>query len=230
MMQRKISWLIALTVAGFVLAEPVAYAGGNPIKGASVYRACAACHSIEPGRHMTGPSLAGIWGRKAGTVEKFARYSPALKAAGIVWNEETLDAWLSDPRKLVPGTSMSFRGMNDGRARGDLIAFLKNPAAVAQTGEGGRAIRPPKMPNLKSLSPPRHVTAVVYCRDTYRVITADGVEHPFWEFNLRFKTDSSDDGPTKGNPALLSAGMGGDRASVIFADPSEMGTFIEKKC
>ena len=86
------------------------------------------------------------------------------------------------------------------------------------------------MPNLKSLSPQQHVTAVLYCRDTYRVATADGAEHPFWEFNLRFKTDSGDNGPTKGNPALLPAGMGGDRASVIFADPSEMGTFIEKKC
>jgi len=61
-----------------------ARAEGDPARGAQVYRACAACHSLQPDRNMTGPSLAGLWHRKAGSVGSFRRYSPALKGADIV--------------------------------------------------------------------------------------------------------------------------------------------------
>ncbi|HXV23008.1 MAG TPA: c-type cytochrome [Alphaproteobacteria bacterium] len=77
--------------------------GADSAKGERLFRACAACHTTEPGRHLTGPSLAGVFGRTAGTEEGFRRYSDALKSADLVWDETTLDAWLANPRALVPG-------------------------------------------------------------------------------------------------------------------------------
>jgi len=85
-------------------------------------------------------------------------------------------------------------------------------------------------PNLKKLDANRRVSAITLCRDTYRVTTADGRSRDFWERNLRFKTDSSDDGPEKGAPAMLGAGMMGDRAAVIFAAPDEISALISRKC
>ena len=77
----------------------------------------------------------------------------------------------------------------------------------------------------------QQVTSLRHCRDTYEVTTADGKTRKFWEFNLRFKTDSSDKGPPKGKPVLLRAGMmGGDRSFVIFNSPKEISGFIEQKC
>ena len=86
------------------------------------------------------------------------------------------------------------------------------------------------VPNLKTLEPNMLVKAITYCRDTYRVTTADGKTRAFWERNLRLKTDSSKDGPLSGAPALLSAGMMGDRADVIFAAPEEISKAIEARC
>ena len=85
-------------------------------------------------------------------------------------------------------------------------------------------------PNLKKLEPGQQVKAITYCRDTYRVTTADGKTRPIWERNLRFRTDSSQDGPEKGAPAITPAGMMGDRAAVIFAAPEEMEKMIESRC
>jgi cytochrome c len=84
-------------------------------------------------------------------------------------------------------------------------------------------------PNLKSLEPAKQVKAITYCRDTYRA-TADGKTRAFWERNLRFTTDSSQDGPEKGTPAIMPAGMMGDRAAVIFAAPKEITKMIEARC
>jgi cytochrome c len=85
-------------------------------------------------------------------------------------------------------------------------------------------------PNLKKLEAAERVQAIRHCEDTYIVTTADGKTRDFWERNLRFKTDSSDEGPVKGAPAILRAGMMGDRASVIFAAPNEFGKFISTRC
>jgi cytochrome c len=74
------------------------------------------------------------------------------------------------------------------------------------------------------------VQVISYCGDTYRVTTGDGKTRAFWERNLRLKTDSSNDGPQKGAPALLPAGMAGDRADVIFAAPDEISAFIAQRC
>jgi cytochrome c len=217
-------------------------ADGNAARGQRVFGACAACHSLQPDQNMTGPSLAGLWGRKAGTSPSFDRYSPALKSANLIWNDKTLDEWIEDPQHLVPDNQMTFAGIKDGRQRADLLAFLKQVtqpgASVAQQGgqTGGMGggmggmMGGGRVPNLKKLDPEDRVQAISYCKDTYTITTADGQTRKFWERNLRLKTDASGDGPQKNAPALVGAGMMGDRADVIFADPSEISGFIASKC
>lgn len=119
-----------LLASTFVIASPVS-AAGDPEKGAQAYRVCAGCHSLEPGRHLSGPSLARVYGRKAGTVEGFVQYSKALKQSKIVWNEKTLDAWIKKPDALIPGNLMPFPGIPDPNARADLVAFLKTAGGTA---------------------------------------------------------------------------------------------------
>lgn len=87
-----------------------------------------------------------------------------------------------------------------------------------------------RVPNLRSIQASERVTGITHCRDTYRVTTADGKTRAFWERNLQIKTDSSKDGPENGAPAILSAGMMGDRADVIFAGPEEISKMIEPRC
>src|SRR5262249_15936 len=95
----------------------LAHAPGDPPRGSAILRCCASCHSVTPGENMTGPSLAGIWNRKAATGESFSRYSEALKHSNIVWNDATLDRWLTAPEKLIPGTSMTFPGIKEAKDR-----------------------------------------------------------------------------------------------------------------
>src|SRR5712675_1962001 len=206
---------------------------GDAARGQQDFRACAPCHSLEPDRNMTGPSLAKLWGRKAGSLPSFERYSEALKASGIIWDDRSLDGWLTDPDRMVPDNEMPFNGIKDTRVRVDLLAFLKEatkPGAPQQTAQQGGMMGGGPDPNLKKLEPGIQVKAITYCHDTYRVTTADGKTRAFWERNLRFKTDASNDGPEKGAPAILPAGMMGDRASVVFAVPDEISKLIEQRC
>jgi cytochrome c len=208
-------------------------AAGDPKRGAQVFQACIACHSAQPEEHLTGPSLAHVWKRKAGTVEKFLRYSDALKSADIVWNEATLDKWLSDPAQLVPGTSMTFPGLKAGKDRHDVIAYLQavseGKAPSAEPRGGGMMMQSGKV-DLKKAPPAGQVVSINHCGDTYAVATADGKVDKVWEFNLRFKTDSSKEGPLPGKPVIVGAGMQGDRASVVFAKPGEISGFIKQSC
>jgi cytochrome c len=232
-----ITGLITLLSLSAALAEQ-----GDAGRGQRDFRVCAPCHSLEPDRNMTGPSLFHLWGRKAGGLSSFDRYSEVLKSSGIVWDDRALDGWLTDPQRMVPNNDMPFEGIKDAHARVDLLAFLKDatkgggPQQMAQQGGmGGKAGMGGMMgagrdPNLKSLEPGRQVKAITYCHDTYRVSTADGKTRAFWERNLRFMTDSSQDGPEKGAPAIMPAGMMGDRASVIFAAPEEINKMIEARC
>ena len=207
-------------------------AEGNSARGQRVFGACAACHSLKPDQNMTGPSLADLWNRKAGSLPSFTRYSPALKSANIVWNDKTLDDWIADPEHFIADNQMIFAGIKDARQRADLLAFLKQatqPGAVAQGGTGG-GMMGGGPPNLKNPAAESRVQAISRCKDTYTITTANGQTRKFWERNLRIKTDSSGDGPEKNAPALVGAGMMGDRADVIFADPSEISSFIASKC
>jgi cytochrome c len=216
----------------------LAFSDGNSTRGQRVFNACAACHSLQPDQNMTGPSLAGLWNRKAGSVMSFSRYSPALKSANIVWNDKTLDDWITDPQDLVPGNQMTFPGVKDARQRADLLAFLKEAtqpgASSAQQGASmggmGGMMGGGQVPDLKNLDPAARVQEITYCKDTYTVTTANGQTRKFWERNLRLKTDASGDGPEKNAPALVGAGMVGDRADVIFAAPEEISGFIKPGC
>lgn len=213
--------LAALTTLAF--GAP-AHGEGDLVRGAQAARVCMECHSFVPGRHMTGPSLAGVWGRKAGTAAGFARYSDALKRSDLVWDERHLDAWLTNPAGVIPGNAMDFPGIADARTRADLLAYLK---AVST----GRVSAPDRgLPNLKEADAASQVTAIRFCGDTYRLTMANGETHAFWEFNLRFKTDGSADGPLAGKPVLLGTGMRGDRAAVVFSRPEEISGFIRRQC
>jgi cytochrome c len=218
-------------------AMSAAKAEGDPKHGATVYRACVACHSLEPHLHLTGPSLAGLWGKKAASVDDFPRYSTALKAQAFIWDETTLDAWVANPEAFVKDNYMTFRGINDDKARGDLIAFLR--LALAPDGAKSvvaKGLIPEQMARgqapepLDRATPEEQVASVRHCRNTFFVVTADGVERPFWEMNLRLKVDSSATGPKGGKPVLTPSGMQGDRASLVFSDPAQISAFVQSKC
>ncbi|MBA4742771.1 MAG: c-type cytochrome [Azoarcus sp.] len=195
--------------------------------GQQHFRGCAACHSTEPGDHRTGPSLARIFGRTAGTIEDFPRYSSALRESGLNWDAATLDRWLENPAGLVPGTTMAFPGIPEAEARHALIGYLET---LARNGNTPRAAVTPPLPDLKQLSALQSVQAIRHCGDSYYVTVGDGSEHPFWEFNLRFKTDTSARGPLPGQPVIVGQGMRGDRAQIVFAAPAEISTFINSEC
>ena len=83
---------------------------------------------------------------------------------------------------------------------------------------------------LRDAGPAQQVTAIRHCHGTYIVTTADGGERPYWEMNLRLKTDTASTGPKPGHPIIVGAGMMGDRVSIIFADPSEIGATVKSRC
>jgi cytochrome c len=104
-------------------------ASGDAARGEKVYQDCMLCHSLD--QNEIGPKHRGVFGRKAGSVADYG-YSAALKASNIVWNESTLDRWLTDPQALVPGTKMLF-SVDDAQDRTDVIAFLKEKAGNDQS-------------------------------------------------------------------------------------------------
>lgn len=226
-----------LTVLAFVATTAHAQSDGDPKRGAAQYRACVSCHSLEPGTHLTGPSLAGLWGAKAGRADGFVRYSHGLSSADFTWDEATLDGWLADPRAMIPDTRMIFRGIADDRARADLLAFLAiamAPGGAKALIDGGLApadtVRGQKPESLMAPPPHARVTKIRHCRDSYFVTTADGTETPYWEMNLRFKLDTRDTGPEPDQPVIVGSGMMGDRASVVFARLEELSRFIAEAC
>jgi cytochrome c len=113
----------AAAVLTTLLLTGAARADGDAARGEARFQDCAACHKLEAGANSVGPSLHGIFTRKAGELPDF-RYSPALKRSGIVWTPQTLDAFLTNPQALVPGNRMPYAGMADASNRADLIAYL----------------------------------------------------------------------------------------------------------
>ena len=107
--------------AGSAAAE-MAAAEGDPMRGKAIYSRCLACHALE--RDRVGPRHCGLFGRRAGTVPDF-HYSDAMRRSGIVWSEATLDRFLEDALKTVPGTIMGYAGVKDPNERRDLIAWLR---------------------------------------------------------------------------------------------------------
>jgi cytochrome c len=115
--------LTVLAVSVAMLAS--AASAQDMAAGKASFAKCKACHSLEEGKNVIGPSLHGLFGRKAGTVPKFS-YSQSNKNSGIEWSEEALFKYLEDPQKAVPGTKMVFPGIKSEKERRDLIAYLKD--------------------------------------------------------------------------------------------------------
>jgi cytochrome c len=229
---RRRDWVRACAAIAVASAPALAAAAGDPLAGAQAFRFCVACHSIEPDRNMTGPSLANVFGRRAGSLATFHRYSDAVKQWGLVWDEQTLNAWLANPSAFIPGNDMRFQGIADAQTRSNLIAYLK----AAAEGKGRSLAFQAGMnmagglPDLKQAEPERRVKAIRYCGDTYTVTTSAGKTFKFWEFNLRFKSDSSSQGPRQGEPVLVGQGMQGDRAQIVFSSAAELAALIRSEC
>jgi cytochrome c len=178
-----------------------------------------------------------MWGRRAATLSDFARYTRALKKSEIVWDETTLYAWIADPQLMVPGTTMTFRGIGNGKAREDLVSFLRlalapnGTAKVLKEGLIPAGMAQGQIPaDLSSVGPNQRITEIRHCGDAYHVTTADGAKFPFWETNVRLKIDTSPRGPRSGAPVLHRSGMVGDRVSVIFSSLAELRQYIAEKC
>ena len=123
----------ALRVAGLALAVALVTASrlsgaeGDAVRGQKLYEECIACHSLEPGLHGIGPSLHGVFNRRAGGLSDY-RYSPAFKRSGIVWTADTLDAFIADSQQFLPANRMPYAGMPNADDRADLIAYLQQTA------------------------------------------------------------------------------------------------------
>ncbi|NIJ08504.1 cytochrome c [Sphingomonas vulcanisoli] len=120
----------AIVLAMSALAVPFALeaqtvpSAPNPVRGKQLFLQCQACHTIAPGApNAVGPNLSGVVGAKAASRPGYA-YSPALSASGLNWNATSLDAFIKRPSQAVPGTKMTFGGIADAKARGDIIAYL----------------------------------------------------------------------------------------------------------
>jgi cytochrome c len=114
--------LLVLTVISIAAGTSVAPAQAIE-KGQQVFAACAACHA--PDKNGIGPKLAGVIGRTSGSVEGF-HYSRAMRNAKIIWDANTLDAYLAEPQKVVPGNLMPFSGIADSHERSEVIAYLES--------------------------------------------------------------------------------------------------------
>lgn len=110
-----------------VMATCPSDAGGDAGRGQRFYEECIACHSLERGVHGIGPSLHGVFNRRAGELSDY-RYSPALKRSGIVWTADTLDAFIADSQQFLPANRMPYAGMPNAADRADLIAYLQQVA------------------------------------------------------------------------------------------------------
>ena len=110
--------LMALLLIGTARAD------GDAARGEAKFQDCAACHKLELGANNVGPSLHGIFERKAGDLADF-RYSPAIKRSGIAWTPETLEKFIADPQAMVPGNRMPYAGMASASDRADLMAYLQ---------------------------------------------------------------------------------------------------------
>lgn len=119
--RRRVLGMLAVAVLESLL---VAQAGAqDAASGKQVFAQCSVCHSVD-GSNGAGPTLQGIVGSKAGTVPSF-RFSRAMKSSNIIWDDTTLNAFIADPQKVIPGNVMPFSGLADAKQRADVIAYFK---------------------------------------------------------------------------------------------------------
>ena len=112
--------------AALLAALPAPYDAADLENGRRVFARCRSCHTItEGGPNMTGPNLHGVFGREAGTADKY-NYSTAVRDADFVWDAARLDDWLENPRTFLKGTKMSFAGIPKAQDRADVITYLES--------------------------------------------------------------------------------------------------------
>ena len=122
-------WFVVVAgVAVALVASGAVIRAADPEKGKAVFEQCAACHSLDGSGDYDGPTLKGVMGRKAGSLEEY-RYSAAMKRSDVTWDAVALDKYVTDPQAFIPGNRMAFAGIGDKTQRDDLIAYL----AVATT-------------------------------------------------------------------------------------------------
>ena len=146
---------------------------GDAAAGRQVYRKCQACHSLEAGKNALGPSLAGIIGKKSGEVPNY-NYSPAMKAANLVWDAATLDAYLLNPSKLVPQNKMPFAGLKTANERKDVIAYLVAAASPAGAPAVAQRAQPPAAAQRSASGEQRASVYLPEIRYTLRTGIAEG--------------------------------------------------------
>ncbi|MGY8904091.1 MAG: c-type cytochrome [Burkholderiales bacterium] len=118
-MNKRLTLLMAITLPVFT---SVSVAGGDAARGQQLYESrCVACHSVTENR--VGPASQGVFGRRAGRVLGY-EYSGALKSSKIIWSEKTLNAWLTNPERLIPGQKMGYM-VTEAGDRADLIGYLR---------------------------------------------------------------------------------------------------------
>ena len=130
---------------------------------------------MDPGKNLVGPSLSAVIGRKAGTEAGYS-YSPAMKQANIVWDAKSLDAYLTDPQKVVPGNKMPFPGLKSDHDRNDVIAYLASQGggAPAATAQGGAPPAPAAQPAPTQQQRGPAITYLPDARYTLRSGIAEG--------------------------------------------------------
>jgi cytochrome c len=231
-----INWSIlsAILLLGLVSFET--RAKDDIREGASMYRACYYCHSLQPGLHLTGPSLANLWGKKAGRVEGFNLYSSAMKQTSKSWDESNLKTWLANPHLAIPGTTMTYEGIKHSDTLEGMIKFLK----VAMGPDGFKKVLEVKLldretatgqlqNDVSHASSKERIKEIVHCGQIYELTTENGEQTRHWEINIHMMVDSSEKGPPAGKPARIAIGSMGDRFAVVFHEPGEIGKVV-KEC
>ncbi len=117
----------AISLAAVLIGAAAPSVAADASRGEQLFVECASCHTLEKGVHNVGPSLAGLFQRKAGSFDDY-RYSPAMKRSNITWTAEELDKFIADPQMIVPANRMPYAGMTNAADRADLIAYLQKAA------------------------------------------------------------------------------------------------------
>ena len=119
---------LILSALLFTIVPAAASCAADLAAGQKMFARCRICHTVAAGApNAVGPNLHGLFGRKAGSLNDFD-YSPAMKASGVTWDDDTLAKYLRDPKGFIPGNRMAFPGIEDKKELADLIAYLRQAA------------------------------------------------------------------------------------------------------
>lgn len=120
----RLIFVVAAAGAFLLISAGSGRADGDPEKGKRAFNKCKTCHELTAEKNKIGPHMVGLFGRKSGSVAGF-KYSPQMQGANVVWDEKTIDTYIADPKKFVPGNKMVLAPIKDAAERADIIAYLK---------------------------------------------------------------------------------------------------------